>query len=61
MMGMRFTALQDFHSDETRSDYVIGLSYTVDNEKLAALVERWLKEGKVELGGPAARLTGIGG
>jgi len=56
----RFTAMQDFWSDETKSQYMKGLSYTVHdgNDKLAALVQRWTKEGKVELGGPAATVKG---
>ena len=59
-MAQRFTAKQDFFSPETKSQYVKGLGYTVDdgNDKLAGLVKQWLKEGKVELGGPAAKVKG---
>lgn len=62
---MRFTALIDFFSEETRSQYTAGLSYTVrpghpGHDKLAALVEIWLAEGKVRLGGPEAEVTGNG-
>ncbi len=58
---MQFTALEDFWSDEVKSQYCVGLSYdATDNEKLLKLVERWLKEKKVELGGPAAQIAGRG-
>ena len=59
-MGTRFMALEDFYSEETQSHYVKGLGYTVQNDKLAKLVERWISEGKVELGGAAATVTGKG-
>jgi len=57
----RFTALEDFWSDETQSGYVEGFSYTIGGDKLDRLVQQWLKEGKVQIGGPAAKVTGIGG
>jgi hypothetical protein len=59
---IRFTANADFHSDETHSDYVAGLSYTVraGNTKLLELMRKWLAEGKVTLGGVEAELTGRG-
>ena len=57
-IGTRFKALQDFHSDETKSDYCEGLYYTVQTEGLAGLVKGWLAEGKVELGGVFATMTG---
>jgi hypothetical protein len=57
---MRFVALTDFFSEETASQYHAGLGYTIDNDKLAALVEKWISEGKVSLGGPAAMMTGSG-
>lgn len=59
-IGTRFTALEDFYAEETASHYVTGLGYTVQNEKLGKLVERWISEGKVELGGGAAIMTGKG-
>jgi len=57
---MRFTALQDFHSDETQSQYVAGLCYTVGqmDERLYKLVARWIAEGKIVEGGPEATVAG---
>ena len=57
---MRFTALQDFYSDETQSQYVAGLSYETrsDDHKLIELVPQWIVVGRVELGGPVARIAG---
>ena len=57
---MRFTALQDFYSAETQSQYVSGLSYTVAaaDVKLHKLVARWIAEGKIVEGGPEATLSG---
>ena len=59
---MKFTPLVTFKSPETESMYVEGLSYTVrpGNKRLARLVERWLKEGKVAHGGYASIVTGKG-
>ena len=59
-IGTRFTALEDFYAEETQSGYVKGLGYTVQNEKLGKLVERWISEGKVELGGFVANIQGKG-
>ena len=50
----QFTCLNSFHSDETLSEYVEGLTYTVKdgNTKLHDLVQKkWLPAGKVRLGG----------
>lgn len=57
---MRFTALQDFYSDETQSHYVAGLSYETrpGDRKLTELVPQWIVDGLVELGGPAAKVMG---
>jgi hypothetical protein len=57
---MRFTALQDFYSEETESQYVAGLSYETrpGDRKLIELVPQWIVDGLVELGGPAAKVTG---
>lgn len=60
-IGERFTALQNFYSEEYQCHYEKGLGYTVQSEALAKIVERWVSEGKVELGGAAARMTGTGG
>jgi hypothetical protein len=59
---MRFQALQDFWSDETQSNYCRGLYYMarLSDTKLAALLPLWEHEGKIALGGPAARLQGEG-
>src|SRR5580765_8351081 len=57
-----FTALEDFFAEETKSQYVKGLSYTaIAGHAVAEHVERWAGEGKVELGGAVAQLTGAGG
>ena len=57
---MRFTALQDFYSDETQSQYVAGLSYQTQpgDHKLIELVPQWIVDGLVELGGPVAKIAG---
>jgi len=57
---MRFTALQDFYSGETQSQYVAGLSYETrpDDRKLSELIPQWIVDGLVELGGPAAKIVG---
>lgn len=64
---MQFTPLEDFFSEELKSQYCVGLSYTVrpGNAKLAALVPKWISEGKVRQGGPdgpapIARVSGVG-
>ncbi|MGE0719481.1 MAG: hypothetical protein AB7P02_28825 [Alphaproteobacteria bacterium] len=60
---MRFRALADFASAETRSQYVAGLTYTVGpaDTALATLVDRWLAEGNVErVDRPAAAISGRG-
>lgn len=51
-MDINFTPLVDFHDDDLRSDYCVGLSYRIrpGNERLAAKVEQWLAEKKVRLG-----------
>lgn len=57
---MRFTALQDFYSEETGSHYLRGLSYTVrpGNAQLSDLVDKWAMENKVRISGLAATLQG---
>ena len=62
---MQFTALVDFWSDETRSQYCAGLSYTAHDDeahaKLRELVPQWIAEGKIARGGPlVAVVTGRG-
>ncbi len=46
---MLFTPIQDFWSDETGSQYMTGLRYTVRYQEMAEIVERWVVEGKVQL------------
>jgi hypothetical protein len=57
---MRFTALQDFYSDATQSQYVAGLSYETrpNDRRLFELIPQWIMDGLVELGGPAAKVMG---
>jgi hypothetical protein len=59
---MRFQALQDFWSDETQSNYCRGLYYMarLSDTKLAALLPKWEREGKITFGGPAAQMQGRG-
>ena len=48
---MRFKALETFRSEELRSTYQTGLSYTVrpGNDLLARHVAAWVSEGRVEI------------
>jgi hypothetical protein len=57
---MRFTAKEDFFSDEMQSQYVKGMTYNAepDNEKLLEMVEHWIEDDLVEEGGPEAQVTG---
>ena len=59
---MPFVALVDFWSEDLRSGYVAGLSYTAydddDHRRLRELLPQWVKEGKVSLGGPASGVRG---
>jgi hypothetical protein len=52
---MQFTPLQDFYSDELRSQYCVGLSYTAREKDalLIGLLPKWIEEGLVILGPPA--------
>lgn len=59
--AVSFTALADFFSEETRSQYVKGLSYTaIAGHAVADHVMRWVGEGKVELGAAVAVIAGAG-
>lgn len=60
---LQFVALVDFHSEETRSQYVKGLSYKVrpGNEKLRALAEQWQRDGKVVFNAILAQSGALGG
>jgi hypothetical protein len=61
-LGTKFTAIKDFGSTETQSQYEAGMSYTVRTPKLAKLAEQWLKEGKIKLDGKVvlALVSGTG-
>ena len=60
VMGRRFTVLDNFTSEELRSEYVAGLSYEARDEDtvLLGLIDKWIEEGKVREGGPEAQVTG---
>ena len=59
-MGKRFTALDNFTSEELRCEYAAGLSYEArdEDELLLSLLPQWIEEGKVREGGPEAIVTG---
>jgi len=48
---VRFKALETFRSEELRSTYQTGLSYTVrpGNDLLARHAKTWVSEGKIEV------------
>lgn len=58
--GQQFTALVDFFAEETQSQYVDGLSYTAAEQPLLGIVLQWAEEGKIELGGRPATMSGGG-
>ena len=45
----QFTALTDFYSEDTQSEYIGGMVYTArdGDETLLKLLPKWIKEGKV--------------
>jgi hypothetical protein len=57
---MQFTALVDFWSDETKSQYCVGLTYRMDSTaQMFRLVQQWLSERKIAPWlEPRAELTG---
>jgi hypothetical protein len=63
---MRFRALATFESEETRSTYVEGLTYTVrpGNDLLAVLAVDWAEQDKIEFIDsavvPKSRISGSG-
>lgn len=60
---MQFTPVEDFDCPELGSVYCAGMTYTVrpGNEKLAAFVEQWVKDGWVRTEGKTTvRLAGKG-
>ena len=56
---IQFTAIQDFWSDETKSQYCEGLGYRVTAD-LVDLIASWEKEGKIRYGAAAAQVSGEG-
>lgn len=60
---MQFTPLEDFHDPDLRSDYCAGLTYTVrpGNTALAAKVEKWLTEGRVQVVGGEQKADAVAG
>jgi hypothetical protein len=51
--------LEDFWSDETRSQYSAGMAYTARWAHLDPLVDQWVQEGKATFGdAPAAEVNG---
>ena len=60
---MQFTPKHDFWSEEMKSQYVAGLTYTIrpGNAKLAEAVGQWIDQGKVIPGAaPAGLVSGKG-
>lgn len=49
--GTVFEAVTDFEHEESGSQYVTGLTYTIrpGNHRLAGLAATWLSEGKIKL------------
>ena len=45
---MKFTPLVDFRSEELKSEYCVGLSYTIRTPRLAELAKQWEREGKIK-------------
>ena len=64
---MQFTPLEEFYSQELRSTYLVGLSYTArdENHVLLSLIPKWIQEKKIRLGAPntpigTAKIKGVG-
>lgn len=56
-----FSPTEDFWSDETQSQYVVGLVYTVRTPVLAKIVEQWVQAGKAMIiDGAVSRMSGKG-
>jgi hypothetical protein len=60
METFRFTPVEDFFSEETHSQYVAGLSYTVGphDSVLREAALRWLAEGKIRQSGARSTMRG---
>ena len=59
---IQFTPLRLFHSEEMRSTYVPGQTYTLrpDNERLRIALEEWVRDGRVQLVINGSRIVGRG-
>lgn len=70
MNGTQFTPLENFGDAELKSEYLVGLSYTVrdyrdasgkivkaEESLLAKKLPSWIAEGKVRLGAPTPEAT----
>ena len=59
-MARTFTVIDSFTSDELKSQYIAGMSYTARDEDtvLLDLLDKWIDEGKVREGGPQAQVSG---
>jgi len=59
---MRFTAIDNFFSEETQSQYIAGFAYEAraEDAMLLELIPRWIEEGKVREGGPQSQVSGTG-
>jgi hypothetical protein len=57
---MQFTPTEDFFSEEMRSQYMKGLTYTVrpGDDALEKCVQKWMKDGKVSEGAAPVNATG---
>ena len=60
--SIRFQALKNFWCEELKSAYETGMYYTArpGNYTLLHFLTKWIEEGKVKMGGPAAKVTGKG-
>jgi len=47
MKPMRFSPTKNFYSSETQSMYCAGLKYSTRTERLALLVDEWVRANKV--------------
>ena len=57
---MNFRALETFDSEEMKSGYVKGFTYTIRTPELERCAAVWLEEGKIELVETGSRTAGSG-
>ena len=57
---MNFIPLKDFYSEETKSQYIAGLKYSIRTTRLLGYVEKWAGEGLVTMGRGGSNISGIG-